>query len=249
MVAFDPARQYAPIVKNGSIIISECEPIFEFCLSIIDFMIDDCMPDLDRKNIRAGILKTTLANLGQVDHFDWLTFRYPQLEKPTQKWIIKDSMSVVIQLEGESDIFVNVSAHTFLKKQLSKLDVDKQFKSGYVDIQEIMGEYEVPVVEERKLVHLVPGTVLIFFGNLPHGGFAASNLVNRRIHMYLPILGSKVLDEQVVVVNSNSALQADFFKKHLSSPIPDSNYHSDPSNGSDSDVLVISSSSETNIPV
>ena len=71
-------------------------------------------------------------------------------------------MSVVIQLEGESDIFVNVSAHTFLKKQLSKLDVDKQFKPGYVDIQEIMGEYEVPVVEERKLVHLVPGTVLIF---------------------------------------------------------------------------------------
>ena len=67
--------------------------------------------------------------------------------------------------------------------------------------------------------------------------------------MYLPILGSKVLDEQVVVVNSNSALQADFFKKHLSSPIPDSNYHSDPSNGSDSDVLVMSSSSETNIPV
>ena len=73
--------------------------------------------------------------------------------------------------------------------------------------------------------------------------------MNRRIHMYLPILGIKVLNEQVVIVNSNSALQADFFKKHLSSPIPDSNYHSDPNNDSDSDLLVCSSSSETNIPL
>ena len=59
------------------------------------------MPTLDSKRIHSSVLMTKLANIGQVDHFDWDKFKVDNSEKDGKFWNVQDSVSIIIQLSGE----------------------------------------------------------------------------------------------------------------------------------------------------
>ena len=66
------------------------------------------MPLLDRDNIHIGALQTSMANFGQVDHFDWERFKLPPMKKDGQSWEIDASLSIIIQLRGKFKIILYI---------------------------------------------------------------------------------------------------------------------------------------------
>ena len=68
------------------------------------------MPLLDRDNIHIGALQTSMANYGQVDHFDWERFKLPPMKKDgqTSSWEIDASLSIIIQLRGKFKIILYI---------------------------------------------------------------------------------------------------------------------------------------------
>ena len=97
--AIDTARQQAFIRKDGKLVHEDCLPIYDFCMQLLQPILG-WMPLLDRDNIHIGALQTSMANFGQVDHFDWERFKLPPMKKDGQSWEIDASLSIIIQLRG-----------------------------------------------------------------------------------------------------------------------------------------------------
>ena len=208
------------ILDNDKVCCDELAEFNQFALELIQPLID-IMPDIDMKRIHHGILRTTKINFGQVDHFDWEWNRFPSITTVANSHYINDSCSVLIQLEGSSQICFSKSclSHVLLKieggkvKQHQKQKTDKlMYKAGYTSIHDILVDYEPDMTEERDLITLKAGDMVLFFGYLPHCGFAACNLINRRIHYYLPIANIPIPNNTVVCSPSLSCVEGDWFE-------------------------------------
>ena len=88
-------------------------------------------------------------------------------------------------------------------------------KDGFIDINELLKYYDIPAIEkeERELITLKQGDILIFFGCLPHCGGAAHVMDNMRLHLYAPIKKSPVMSGNVVLVPSYSSLDIKMIAK------------------------------------
>ena len=96
----DKARVQATIRNNDGLVEAHFEPINEFVKDLLEPFFA-YMPDLDEERIVISVLMTKLANIGQVDHFDWDKFKVDNAEKPGKCWNVQDSVSIIIQLSGE----------------------------------------------------------------------------------------------------------------------------------------------------
>ena len=216
----DPAREMVTILDNNKVCCEELSDFNKFALDLIQPILD-LMPNIDKERIHHGILRTTKINIGQVDHFDWEWTRIPSIIKVKNSHHIDDSCSVLIQLEGSSQICFSKSCLAYILqqneggkvKQRSRTKAHKKmYKAGYTYIHDLLHEYSPVMCEERELITLEAGDMLLFFGYLPHCGFAAWNLTNRRIHYYLPICKIPIPNNTVVCSPSLSSVKGNWFE-------------------------------------
>ena len=134
---------------------------------------------------------------------------------------INDSLSTVIQISGESSIYIHQNARAHIVntiigvvKNYSPNDPEhcQNIANGFISVHDLMETYEIPDIEERSLVTLRPELILIMFGSTPHGGYAALNIDSLCAHLCIPVNGCPVISENVSVLRSNSGVQSKFFK-------------------------------------
>ena len=179
------------------------------------------MSTLNCSGINCGLLRTVRVNIGQVDHFDWEWCKYLQMTKPKKSQQINDSLSAVIQISGESSIFIHQSARVHIINTItgdvqnySPEDAEhcQNIANGFISVHDLMETYEIPDIEERSLITLRPGHMLVMFGSTTHGSFAAINLDSLRAHLCIPVTDCPVMSESVSVLRSNSGVMSKFFR-------------------------------------
>ena len=88
------------IQNKVELVHKDYKPVQDFVMELLDPFFA-CMPTLDRERIHISVLMTVLANIGQVDHFDWEKFKVQNSKKVGKNWTVQDSVSIIIQLSGE----------------------------------------------------------------------------------------------------------------------------------------------------
>ena len=119
-----------------------------------------------KENREVAILKTVKMNLGQVPHFDWQNFRVPHMTKIRNQWKLNDSMSAVIQLEGESTICIHKSVlkHVMSKFKSIVKNLEKEDDFEIITSAEVMTGYADPGEDvDIESITLTKGQILIFF--------------------------------------------------------------------------------------
>ena len=106
----DKARVQAIIKNKDGLVQADFKPVNEFVMDLLQPFFA-CMPDLDRERIHISVLMTKLANIGQVDHFDWDKFKVYNAGKPGKCWNVQDSVSIIIQLSGELLLYFICNFH------------------------------------------------------------------------------------------------------------------------------------------
>ena len=141
-----------------------------------------------------------------------------------KSWTIHDSMSIVIQLKGMSEIYINKSTQQYFLQNVDG-DVTNHFKEntnhtklselGFKSIADIMFDYDPPKKEVRIPVTIYPGQMLVCLSSLPYGEMGCLNLDNDRAHVIVPIKNMLFNTDSVTLVRSNSRVQSSFFQPGL----------------------------------
>ena len=204
-VVRDYAREHFILVPNEP----EHQIIFEFfenCCKDINLLTKiDQHGSLDRNILGTSLLRTCRTGIAQVDHTD---FSLCKKETFDGKKII-EPISVIIQLEGSSELFINVSANDHCKQYLAEC---KFGKNDGISLSDIYQHYKPPTPEIRDIVKLTAGMAYIGCAKNAHGGHAAFNLTNRRLHGNIPV--KDLLDynyDDVYIVPSLYGVTPDLF--------------------------------------
>ena len=226
----DPSRSTFEVFDDG--VVSSAHPemqtIYDGVMHMCDWIFSK-FPTCDKSKCHISVLKTQKRGLSQVEHFDWSWVKEKHMMKVNKNgdicdetsnapWKFTDSASVLIQLEGESKLSINKSARDYYISSKDKCTgssklFKKMLRLKYIHVPSRVKNYVPSDNEDIDVISLLPGDFLIFFGWVPHCGFAAENLLNRRIHIYIPTRGSPVPDNNVFTLKNTTGVKNEWFAR------------------------------------
>ena len=160
---------------------------------------------LDRDIMGTSLLRTCRTGIAQVDHTDISLCKKDTFEGNK----VIEPISVIIQLEGSSELFINVSANDHCKQYLA----ERKFgKNDAISLSDVYQDYKSPSPEIREIISLSAEMMYVGSAKNVHGGHVAHVMTNRRLRGSLPI--KDLLDsnyEAVYIVSSQCGVTPDLF--------------------------------------
>ena len=180
-VKIDTSRQQCVLYKNGADMDNTYHVVNNMILYLVELYYTR-LTILDKDNIRIKIVKTVRVGMAEVEHFEYSTFCNKSVmcsnSKKTKR-TFDSNITIVLQLEGESNYIINNSCLDYIKKfindgkhfyicHLSSLVCisDKSTATGSPKqqlISEVLKGYNVPICYIRESLTLKAGDSFVFW--------------------------------------------------------------------------------------